>query len=628
MQTMGDTQLRQELRSYQILFIVLSALIGTGVFVTNTEPLELSGPDGLLFALVVLGIITVSVGDTVGHLVQFFPAPNAIFEYTYNFVDHELAWVVGFAYWYAWVAVFATEFLQAASIAAYWNPSDNLISILFYIITPLIFVVLNCFNVKYFGWVETVGGILKVILMIGVSIALYTVAAEDGEGGQSGPINAKFQTNENYTNNFGTAFCMGLPLVAWSFGGIESTTVAAFEARSVKDIARASSSVHWITFSLYLLFTISIMLTVPWNDPSLPAIYSQATSNTARHGDHCGSSQIAVVVALCNERSGHQSRPGLAGFVNGCLLYSVLSAGNTALYVASRTLYGLASSPRLRERGYLGRFMRSLGTTHPRTGVPVYAVVFSWLIFCWVPLLAFHSEPWEVLDGIKQFLFVTSSMAYVVVWTVLCFAFIRFRRWYVFAGGTLPINPSRYIQLRDANFSRANKCRKGLERLDRENRPNTPSSALASEMGENDDHYHKFVSNDSITTYRKHVNYFLPQPLAAWTGLTGCFLLFIVSSSVWWDNNSMVSRAWSVSVFFLEGIIIFFWLVLKVWNMTWDMSWKTGWISTNDNPDYPSELKETLDNLVRASEKGERRSEAQRLANGATSRPPISSAGV
>ncbi|KUI59867.1 Arginine permease [Cytospora mali] len=507
MQTMGDTQLRQELRSYQILFIALSALIGTGVFVTNTEPLELSGPDGLFFALVVLGIITVSVGDTVGHLVQFFPAPNAIFEYTYNFVDHELAWVVGFAYWYAWVAVFATEFLQAASIAAYWNPSDNLIAILFYIITPVVFVVLNCFNVKYFGWVETVGGILKVILMIGVSIALYVVAAEDGEGGQSGPINSKFQTNKNYTNTFGTAFCMGLPLVAWSFGGIESTTVAAFEARSVKDIARASSSVHWITFTLYLVFTISIMLTVPWNDPSLPAIYSQATSNTTRHDDHCGSSQIAVVVALCNERSGHQSRPGLAGFVNGCLLYSVLSAGNTALYVASRTL-------------------------------------------------------------------------------------------------------------------------KGLERLDRENRPNTPSSALASEMGENDDHYHKFVSNDSVTTYRKHVNYFLPQPLAAWTGLTGCFLLFIVSSSVWWDNNSVVSRAWSVSVFFLEGIIIFFWLVLKVWNMTWDMSWKTGWISTNDDPDYPSELKETLDSLVRASEKGERRSEAHRLANGATSRSLFSSAGV
>lgn len=49
---------------------------------------------------------------------------------------------------YAWIAVFATEFLQAAAIAAYWSPSPNLISIMFYIITPLVFVVLNCLNVK------------------------------------------------------------------------------------------------------------------------------------------------------------------------------------------------------------------------------------------------------------------------------------------------------------------------------------------------------------------------------------------------------------------------------------------------------------------------------------------------
>lgn len=608
----GDHQLRQELRSYQIIFIVLSALIGTGIFVTNTDALELTGPDGLLVALLVLGVITVSVGDTVGHLVQLFPAPNAIFEYTYNFVDHELAWVVGFSYWYAWVAVFATEFLQAAAIAAYWSPSPNLISIMFYIITPLVFVVLNCLNVKYFGWVETAGGVLKVILMIGVSIALFVVAGEDNEG-RVGPINAKFHTNTNYTSNFGTAFCMALPLVAWSFGGIDSTTMAAFEARSVKDIALASSSVHWITFLLYLFFGISIMLTVPWNSSSFPLIYSREISNSTTNVGACVSSQIAVVVALCNSNSSyydedsnngiayrHQPHPSLAGFVNGCLLYSVLSAGNTALYLASRTLYGLTSSPRLRGHGYLGELIRLLGTVDPRTGVPVYAVVFSWLILCWVPLLAFHGEPWKILDGIKQFLFVTSSMAFVVVWAVLCLAFIRFRYW-------------------------ANKCARGLERLDRENHSHIGTDTLGVEGLGYDDHYQKFISAGTANRhYRKHVNYIIPQPFAAWTGVAGCLLLIILSSSVWWGNKSPVSTAWSVSVFFLEGIMILSVFILKLWNRTW----KTGWISTNDDPLNPSELKDCLDNLVRASEKGERRFEAHRLAavtnngraNGATTR--------
>lgn len=79
--------------------IVLSGIIGTGVSVTNIDALELVGPAGLLVALAVLGVITISVGETISHLVQLFPAPNAIFEYVYNFVDEELAWVIGFLYW-------------------------------------------------------------------------------------------------------------------------------------------------------------------------------------------------------------------------------------------------------------------------------------------------------------------------------------------------------------------------------------------------------------------------------------------------------------------------------------------------------------------------------------------------
>lgn len=66
---------------------------------TNIDALELVGPGGLLVALAVLGVITISVGETVSHLVQLFPTPNAIFEYVYNFVDEELAWIIGFLYW-------------------------------------------------------------------------------------------------------------------------------------------------------------------------------------------------------------------------------------------------------------------------------------------------------------------------------------------------------------------------------------------------------------------------------------------------------------------------------------------------------------------------------------------------
>lgn len=260
-----------------------------------------------------------------------------------------------------------------------------------------------------------------------------------------------------------------------------------------------------------------------------------------------------------------------------------------------------------------------------------------------------------ILVKIKQFLFVTSSMAFVVVWAVLCLAFIRFRYWYASLERTCflppPLFPMGTSSCMMLILRRANKCARGLERLDRESYSHTGTEALAGEGVEDDDHYRKFISAGTADRYRKHVNYILPQPLAAYTGVAGCLLLIIVSSSVWWDNMSTVSSAWSVSVFFLvsfrffdhrvlhlyqltrnqEAIMIISWLILKVWNRTW----KTGWISTNDDPLNPSELKDCLDNLVRASEKGDRRFEVHRLAavtnngtvNGATTRS-LSALGV
>lgn len=67
---------------------------------TNVDALQLVGPLGLLVAFMILSVIAACIGETVSHLVQDFSTPNAVFEYVYNFVDHELAWVVGFSYWY------------------------------------------------------------------------------------------------------------------------------------------------------------------------------------------------------------------------------------------------------------------------------------------------------------------------------------------------------------------------------------------------------------------------------------------------------------------------------------------------------------------------------------------------
>lgn len=45
-------------------------------------------------------IIAIAVSESVGELTQQFPIYNAIVEYVRAFVDEDLGWVIGVAYWY------------------------------------------------------------------------------------------------------------------------------------------------------------------------------------------------------------------------------------------------------------------------------------------------------------------------------------------------------------------------------------------------------------------------------------------------------------------------------------------------------------------------------------------------
>jgi amino acid transporter len=69
-----------------------------------------AGPAGMILSIIVMGIITVCMSEAVSELTQIFPAPNAIVEWVKAFVDEDLAWVVGAAYWYVVCCWFLVAF--------------------------------------------------------------------------------------------------------------------------------------------------------------------------------------------------------------------------------------------------------------------------------------------------------------------------------------------------------------------------------------------------------------------------------------------------------------------------------------------------------------------------------------
>lgn len=142
-------------------FIVLSAVIGGGIFNNDGQALKIAGPAGALLALVVMALVSVAVMEGVSEFVQLFPAPNAIVEYVRAFVDRDLAWVVGIAYWsdgptrslclkhllmrtrYTYSSIFAIQNLAAANLSRYWGLPQVWQTILFYFVSPAVILAIN-----------------------------------------------------------------------------------------------------------------------------------------------------------------------------------------------------------------------------------------------------------------------------------------------------------------------------------------------------------------------------------------------------------------------------------------------------------------------------------------------------
>lgn len=175
-----------------------------------------------------------------------------------------------------------------------------------------------------------------------------------------------------------------IPIVAYAFLGLESASVAAFEARDLRSIRVASQTLSYVVIAIYLFCAIGELLNVEWRDGALPEIYGGINGATIKVGNPVHNSRAIIVIAAL--RAGYTRT---AGLINGCMVFSALSASNTSLYVASRTLYGMTR--KISPWRWL-RVLKFLGSIWPKTGVPMWALFFSFLAFYWLPFLQLRHE--------------------------------------------------------------------------------------------------------------------------------------------------------------------------------------------------------------------------------------------
>jgi amino acid transporter len=119
-----------------------------------------------------------------------------------------------------------------------------------------------------------------------------------------------------------------------------------------KTIPRAIKLTFYRILFFYCLSVFFLGMLVPYNAKDLAFANTQGTKASA--------SPFVVAIRLAGIRH-------LPGILNACILLFTFSAANSDLYIASRTLYGLA------EQGHAPRWFRYTD----KRGVPVIALGFS-----------------------------------------------------------------------------------------------------------------------------------------------------------------------------------------------------------------------------------------------------------
>lgn len=220
----------------------------------------------------------------------------------------------------------------------YWVPASKVNPGVFITVFLIVIVALNYWGVDKFGEMEFWLSSIKVVVICGL-ILLSLILALGG-----GPNHHR--TGFQYWKNPGAfkpyihtkageqdsgkffGFWASLVTAVFAYLGTELVGVTVGEAQNPrKTIPRAIKLTFYRILFFYVLSVLLLGMIVPYNSPDLA--FANKKSNSA------SASPFVVAIKLAGI-------PALPGILNACILVFVFSAANSDLYIATRTLYGLA----------------------------------------------------------------------------------------------------------------------------------------------------------------------------------------------------------------------------------------------------------------------------------------------
>ncbi|KAL6867138.1 amino acid permease/ SLC12A domain-containing protein [Trichoderma novae-zelandiae] len=398
-----DTTHRQ-LKARHIQLIGIGGTIGTVLYVQIGKGLLNGGPGSLFIAFSFWCTVVLAVTLCMAEMVTYLPVSSPFIRFAGRYVDEAFGFATGWNFFVFEAALVPFEVTACNFVIRFWTdaiPTGALIAIVI-----VLYALINVLAVKWYGETEFWAAIGKVLLIVG--LVVFTVVAMLGGNPRHDRFGFRFWREPGsfaelyYEGDLGRwlGFLQCLIQAAFTIAGPDYVSMAAGEAENPRVVMpRAYNAVFYRLTAFFILGSLCVGILVPYDDPELRAAFADARP---------GAAASPYVVAM--SRLGIRTLPHV---VNAAVLTAAFSAGNSYVYCASRSLYGLALE------GKAPRFL----TRCTRAGVPVFCVGFV-LLFALLSFLQLSSNSAVVLNWFVSL--VTASQ--LINFAAVCVSYLCFHR--------------------------------------------------------------------------------------------------------------------------------------------------------------------------------------------------------
>ncbi|KAJ7343274.1 general amino acid permease AGP2 [Mycena albidolilacea] len=330
-------QTHRKLKGRHIQLIGIGGTIGTALFVQIGSALTKGGPGSLFLAFTIWSTFILAINNCLSEMVIWIPIASPFVRFADRFVDPALGFCAGINFFVFEAMLIPFEVVAFNLVLQFWTDKIPVAAVI--TIVLVCYALLNLFAVGWYGESEFWLAIGKVVLAVGLMAFTFITMIggnplRDTYGFRSWDSSkvpgAPFAEHIK-TGSLGRflGFLTCLIQASFTIAGPDYVAMTSGEAEMPRrTLPRAFNSVFYRLTTFFVLGSLCVGIVVPYSDPDLLKALSEARPGA-------GSSPYVIAMA-------RMQIPVLPHIVNALVLTAIFSAGNSYVYCASRTCFGLA----------------------------------------------------------------------------------------------------------------------------------------------------------------------------------------------------------------------------------------------------------------------------------------------